>query len=359
MKLSLVNTLSVRSSSKPATENWLWGLLLASLLNVAAPTNAETLATAQDSLQFFNFSHSPESVAQFKSVFAHLISEGGGAIAMTDPPFVTGNYQLWTLTPRFPVFLQSIPGGESALAPLSFPQVNGWVRGSSSTLFSEGESQQLVAVNLSSETQLWGGELPFLVSAIGQSGFQASFSLKNRETFSVDFQSLFALQSRTNLSNLEGVEFSEERVIYFYAKPADINFDHAILIFSLYPQTRIAVNDSRIDVGLIEVSSQSSNSNPLSWEITGNSIPLDLPYYFQIAGQPSLGHEQNFQGSFTYFADKPTILTLVAYTSSSTLAYRYPVSPSSADPVPEPSPLFGAAIALGFAVLSKCSWKQK
>ncbi|MGF1478227.1 MAG: hypothetical protein ACFB4I_01875 [Cyanophyceae cyanobacterium] len=261
---------------------------------------------------------------------------------MTEPQFVTGTPLLLNpLATRFPVIDRPLPGGGAAIAPLNFDPVTGSVAGSARVTFAESQAE-LLAVNLGSESQLSGGDA-HLVATVGQSGFSSSFLIGANETFSVDWQSALDLAASTSNLPSEAVEVQERHVAYFSARPADLELNDAVLMFSLFPQTRLSASDPRIDVGVLEIVGNST-AEESSHRITDNGSSPDSE--FQIEEHQA----RSASGSLTYAADDPTILTVTAYTSSAAYTAANPEKPVS---VSEPTGPVSLLIAIGIGLLSR------
>ena len=315
-------------------------VIAGSSTSIVTPSNAVTLAKAQGSLEFRNFSHIPQEVATFQSAFAYVATEQEFGIVTSNPMFVAGvPFMIHPLAPKFPASLTSQLGATIVTAPLAFNSVTGYVSGKNSLVYSEINSQNLLSVNLNSENMFSVGDTGHAVWTVGQSYFQSRFYLGTGEKFYFDFQSFFnQLDVATSYPQTEALKIEESQVIYFFSHPVDVDINQAILMFSLYPNLAISVNDPRIDVGLVNVVKQKTSNKSDSLEIFGNSNHLQFSQYFKLETQ---NIEDNFLGLFEYVAEEPKLLTIVSYISSEVISQRPPIDttviPEKPAQVPESS----------------------
>lgn len=319
-------------------------LTITSLVGITTSSNATTLVGG-GKLELDEFSHIPQEIEHFQSAFAYIATKHDFTMVMSDPPFVTGiPFIVDPSVPQIPATFESFTNQNSVQSEFIFDSVFGQVSGNNSWNYSDN-SEQLQSTNLNSESSFTVKDLNHAVWTVGQSGFQASFDLATNETFSFDFDSWFAKLQASNFTDTHSLAVKQSHVIYFYAQPQDINFEHAILMFPLYPNLEIAANDSRIDVGLLGIFGSLTSEADRSLKVSGNGSPHDFSDYFYL---DSATETDNIVGTFEYVASQPTKLTVVGYTSSEAV--------STHTSVPEPSvilPLFGAAGAIAFTQLKR------
>lgn len=275
------------------------------------PVKAAELVQTGGSLTSNNYSHLPQSFAGTQSAIAQFATPEETFLGVSDPQFVTGPIFIPnpSATP-IPVDYDQIPGGEQVSVSLDFPEVQGSVSGSSVGLTTAND----FTTTLSSKTQFSvNSPEPYLLSTVGQAGWEANFNLDASETFSFDFAGLTAWETDAEVLRQE-----QEYVIYFYTLPIGVEIENPHLIFSFFPELTVTASDPRMDVGLVQIVSDGQQH-----QIFGNRDP-----YFDVdLGDPS------FDGFFTYTAEVPTVLTTVAYSSS--------LATSTNATVPEPYPLVG------------------
>lgn len=314
-------------------------LTVTSLVGCATSGNAATLIT-EGTLELNEFSHIPEEIERFQSAFAYVATEQEFTVIMSDPPFVTGiPFIIHPSANKLPAIFESFLNGNSVKSGLEFDSVFGQASGNNYLNYFDN-SEQLQTAHLNSESWFTVKNIDHAVWTVGQAGFQASFDLATNETFSFNFDSWFeTLEVSNSFYKNQSLAVEQSHVIYFYAQPTEVNFDHAILSFPLYPNLAISANDSRIDVGLLGMIGSLTSEEDYSLTVSGNGSPQDFSEYFHLN---SVTQKESLAGRFNYIADRPTRLTVVSYTSSEAVSIN--------TSVPEPSvilPLFCfSAIAL-------------
>ncbi|MGK7935565.1 MAG: hypothetical protein AB4206_07145 [Xenococcaceae cyanobacterium] len=297
-----------------------------SLNSAISAANGTTLARSQSSLQFTNFSHTPTEVSQFQSAFAYVLSGDDFAIIKSDPMYVTGVPVLFhPLSPQFPAISTSVPGENSVVAPFQFKSATGNTFGQNSVSYSGSISNQLSSANLSSGSTFSVKNNNHFISTVGQSGFNFSFFLEPEDKLTFDFHSASEVQALTDKSSVAEVE--ETQVIYFLTQPADVDNNNGILMLSLYPQLHLSANDPRIEVDLLELTTNSTSEGTYSRTINYNGSPEESSSYFNLSTPPNTGDD--ITGTFAYTAKEPTIFTAVAYTSSFAASFNSTKIPES------------------------------
>ncbi|MEA5536364.1 hypothetical protein [Crocosphaera sp. XPORK-15E] len=312
---------------KTLTKNLLlsFGVIAGSLTSIVTPSKAVTLAKAQGSLEFTNFSHIPQEVATFQSAFAYILTqeEQNLTVVTSTPMFVTGlsNIFFHPSSTKIPANLISLPGVNLVTAPLGFNSVSGLTMGSNQLVYSSLNPEQLLSVNLSSQSLVSVSNIPHIVSTTGQSAFNATFYLEPEDRFSFDFNSYLNLETDHSLPYIEQAKVDEEQVIYFSAYPADMNINNEFLFFAFYPHMKISASNSNIDVGLLQIDGHLSEDSNYSLEVNGNGNPLNFSDYFKF--EQNQNSENNSQGIFQYVAEQSTIITVAAYISSNAFSSHF------------------------------------
>lgn len=302
------------------------GITTISITNAISAANGTTLARSQSSLQLTDFSHVSTEILPFQSAFAYVLTKNNFAIIKSDPLFVTGTPVLFhSLAPQIPAFFTSKSAGNSVTAPFQYDSVTGNVFGQNNFTYSESIPNRLSSVNLSSASDLSVDNTNHLISTVGQSGINLSFFLEPEEKLTFDFQSTSALESRTN--DFSTTTVSETQVMYFFTQPADVEINNGILMLSLYPQLHLSANDPRIEVGLLELTTNLTSEGISSGTINYNRSPEESSDYFLLEDRQNL--EDNISGTFEYRATQPTIFNLVAYSSNSATSSRSTKIPES------------------------------
>ena len=302
-----------------------------SLTSTISAANGTTLARSQSSLQFTNFSHTPTAVSQFQSAFAYVLSGDDFAIIKSDPMYVTGVPVFFhPLSPQFPAISRSVPGENSVVAPFQFKSATGNTFGQNSVAYSESISNQLSSANLSSASTFSVKNNDHFISTVGQSGFNVSFFLEPEDKLTFDFQSSSELEVVADESSVAEVE--ETQVIYFFTQPADVDINNGILRLSLHPQLNLSANDPRIEVGLLELTANSTSEDTYSRTINYNGSSEESSSYFNLSTTQNTGDD--ITGTFEYTATEPTLFTAVAYTSSSAASLSSTKVPESSTRLP-------------------------
>ena len=297
-----------------------------SLTSAISAANGTTLARSQSSLQFTNFSHTPTEVSQFQSAFAYVLSGDDFAIIKSDPMYVTGVPVFFhPLSPQFPAISTSVPGENSVVAPFQFKSATGNTFGQNSVSYSGSISNQLSSANLSSGSTFSVKNNNHFISTVGQSGFNFSFFLEPEDKLTFDFHSSSEVQVLTDESSVAEVE--ETQVIYFFTQPADVDISNGILRLSLHPQLNLSANEPRIEVGLLELTANSTSEGIYSQTINYNGSSEESSSYFNLSTPQNTGDD--ITGTFEYTATEPTIFTAVAYTSSAAASFSSTKIPES------------------------------
>ena len=302
------------------------GITTISLASNISTAQGTTIVGSQNSLGFTNFSHNATQIKLFQSALAYVSTTDDFAIIKSDPMFVTGIPVLFhPLASQFPALFTSTSQGNSITAPFQLTSVTGNIIGQNTLVYSEPD--RLSSANLTSASSFSVEHPNHLISLTGQSGINLSFFLQPEETFTFQFQSSSKLENPTNTVNTTVSE--ETKVMYFFAQPADVAINNGILFLSLYPQLRLSANHLDIDVGLLSLTTKSNSEGIYSQTINHNgSLTASSPYFNLSAFQNT---QDNIQGTFTYTATRPTILTTVAYTSSSAASSRLTQIPESSN----------------------------
>ncbi|MGK7948631.1 MAG: hypothetical protein AB4368_07455 [Xenococcaceae cyanobacterium] len=302
------------------------GITTISITSAISAANGTTLARSQSSLQLTNFSHVPTEVLPLQSAFAYVLTKNDFAIIKSDPMFVTGTPVLFhSLAPQIPAFFTSKSEGNSVTAPFQYDSVTGNVFSQNNFTYSESIPDRLSSVNLSSASDLSVDHTNHLISTVGQSGINLSFFLEPEEKLTFDFQSTSALESRTN--DFSTTTVAETQVMYFFTQPADVEINNGILMLSLYPQLHLSANDPRIEVGLLELTTNLISEETRSRTINYNRSPEESSDYFSLEDRQN--PDDHISGTFEYTATQPTIFNVVAYTSNSATSSRSTKIPES------------------------------
>lgn len=302
------------------------GITTISITSAISAANGTTLARSQSSLQLTDFSHVSTEILPFQSAFAYVLTKNNFAIIKSNPLFVTGTPVLFhSLAPQIPAFFTSKSEGNSVTAPFQYDSVTGNVFGQNNFTYSESIPNRLSSVSLSSASDLSVDNTNHLISTVGQSGINLSFFLEPEDKLTFDFQSTSALESRTN--DFSTTTVAETQVMYFFTQPADVEINNGILMLSLYPQLHLSANDPRIEVGLLELTTNLTSEGISSGTINYNRSPEESSDYFSLEDRQNL--EDNISGTFEYKATQPTIFNVVAYTSNSATSSRSTKIPES------------------------------
>lgn len=303
------------------------GITAIGLTNAISAANGTTLARSQSSLQLTDFSHVPTEILPFQSAFAYVSTVNDFAIIKSDPMFVTGTPVLFhPLAPQIPAFFTSKFEGNSVTAPFQYDSVTGNVFGQNNFTYSESIPDRLSSVNLGSASDFSVNSTnDHSISTVGQSGINLSFFLEPEEKLTFDFQSTSVLESRTN--DFSTTTVAETQVMYFFTQPADVEINNGILMLSLYPQLHISANDPRIEVGLLELTTNLRSEETRSRTINYNRSPEESSDYFSLEDRQN--PDDNISGTFEYTATQPTIFNVVAYTSNSATSSRSTKIPES------------------------------
>ena len=303
------------------------GISTIGLTSAISTASGTTLARSQNSLQFTNFSHAPEEVSPFQSAFAYVLTENNFAIMKSDPIFVTGVPLFFhPLAPQYSALSTSTPEENSVAAPFEFNSLTGNAFGQNTFTYSDSIPDRLSSVNLSSASSFSVNDTAHHISAVGQAGVNISFVLESEETLSFDFKLFSQLKTSTNWSSTTKVRVEDKQVMYFFTQSADTKSDNGILLFSLYPQLHLSANNSDIEVGLLELTTNATSEETYSRTINYNGSSEPSSSYFKVLNSQNGGDD--VRGTFEYTATQPTIFTAVAYTSSaaSSISTKIPES---------------------------------
>ena len=302
------------------------GIITIGVTSTVSAAKGTTLARSQSSLNFTNFSHTPTEVSQFQSAFAYVLTANNFAIIKSDPLFVTGVPVFFNpLSPQFPALSTSIPGGNSVIAPFQFESVTGSTFGQNNLFYSDSTATQLSSAQLSSASTFSVNNIDHFVSTVGQSGLNISFFLEPGDKLTFDFQSSSEVNTLTTGSSVAEVE--ETQVIYFFTQPTDVDINDGILLLSLYPQLHLSANKSEIEVGLLELTTNSHSEGTHSRIVNYNGSVEESSSYFNLFTPQN--DEDDLLGTFEYTADRSTIFTAVAYTSSAAASSSFTKIPES------------------------------